>query len=320
MRSVAAPACVDMSGEFELIDSITAHFAQHRGVLLGPGDDAAVLATSDARVAASTDMLVEDVHFKTAWTTPHELGRRAAAQNFADIAAMGGVPTALLVAVGAPPSLDPTWFDDVALGLETECALVGASVIGGDLAQSDKIVVAVTVLGDLQGRQPVTRAGARPGDIVALAGRVGWSVAGWLSLQRNVHISDDVVAAYRAPAPPYAAGVDAAVAGATAMIDVSDGLVADAGHIADASDVTLEIETVALPVDDLLREAASALAVDLSELLLTSGEDHPLLATFPAGTQLPPGFRPIGRVAARGAAAVLVDGAPYTGRGGWTHF
>ena len=309
-----------MSGEFELINSITAHFAQHRGVLLGPGDDAAVLATPDARVAASTDMLVEDVHFKTAWTTPHELGRRAAAQNFADIAAMGAVPTALLVAVGAPPSLDPTWFDEVALGLETECALVGASVIGGDLAKSDKIVVAVTVLGDLQGRKPVTRAGACVGDVVAIAGRVGWSVAGWLALQRNVSIHDDVVAAYRAPAPPYAAGVAAAVAGATSMIDVSDGLVADAGHVADASGVTIDIEGASLPVDDVLREAAAVLGIDLAELLLTSGEDHPLLATFPPGIDLPAAFRPIGRVADRGASGVLVDGAPYTGHGGWTHF
>lgn len=309
-----------MSDEFERIGSITAHFTQRHGVLLGPGDDAAVLATPDASVAASTDMLVEDVHFKAAWTTPHELGRRAAAQNFADIAAMGGVPTALLVAVGAPSTLPDAWFDEVSLGLETECALVGASVIGGDLAKSDRIVIAVTVLGDLQGRDPVTRAGARDGDVVALAGRVGWSVAGWLSLERGIAIHDDVVAAYRAPAPPYAAGVAAALAGATSMIDVSDGLIADAGHIADASGVTIDIDTSRLPADDTLRDAAAALGVDFTELLLTSGEDHPMLATFPAGSTIPGGFRTIGRVSPRGTAGVLVNGQPHTGRGGWTHF
>ena len=309
-----------MAGEFELIDSITAHFAQHRGVLLGPGDDAAVLATADGRVVAATDMLVEDVHFRTAWTTPHDLGRRAAAQNFADIAAMGAVPTALLVAVGAPANTDPEWFDELAAGFETECAIVGASVIGGDLATSERIVIAVSVLGDLAGREPVTRTGARPGDVLALAGRVGWSVAGWQSMRRGIPVGDDIRAAYRAPAPPYAAGPAAAAAGATSMIDVSDGLVADAGHLAAGSGVTMAIDTSALPVDPLLREAAAALGLDLTELLVSSGEDHGLLATFPPDLPLPASFRAIGSVAAAGEVPVLVDGRPYRGTGGWTHF
>lgn len=309
-----------MSDEFELIDSITAHFAQHKGVLLGPGDDAAVLAAPDGRVVAATDMLVEDVHFRSAWTTPHDLGRRAAAQNFADIAAMGAVPTALLVAVGAPQTTESDWFEELAAGFETECAIVGASVIGGDLASSDRLVVAVSVLGDLEGRAPVSRGGAQPGDVVALVGRIGWSVVGWQSYRRGIDVGDAMRAAYRAPAPPYFAGPAAAIAGATSMIDVSDGLVADAGHIASTSRVTIDIHAAALPADPELRDAAAALGLDLTELLLTSGEDHGLLATFPADAALPGGFRQIGTVGELGSDPVLVDGRPFRGRGGWTHF
>lgn len=308
-----------MPSEFELIDSITSHFAQHRGVLLGPGDDAAVLAAPDGRVAVSTDMLVENVHFRTAWTTPHELGRRAAAQNFADIAAMGGVPTALLVAVGAPSDTEPGWFDEVAAGLATECAVVGASVIGGDLAHADRIIVAVTVLGDLHGRAPVTRSGAQVGDVVAIAGRLGWSAAGLLSHQRGIEVDPELRAAYRVPTPPYDAGVAAAVAGATSMIDVSDGLVADAAHIADASGVTIALEAPALPADEAVLLAGTTLGVPVLELLLGGGEDHALLATFAPNTPIPGAFRTIGHVQER-SDAVLVNGRPYTGPRGWTHF
>jgi thiamine-monophosphate kinase len=308
-----------MPSEFELIESITSHFVQHRGVLLGPGDDAAVLAAPDGRVAVSTDMLVENVHFRTAWTTPHELGRRAAAQNFADIAAMGGLPTALLVAVGAPSDTEPEWFDEVAAGLATECAVVGASVIGGDLAHADRIIVSVAVLGDLQGRAPVTRSGARVGDVVAVAGRMGWSAAGLLSHQRGVDVDPDVRAAYRVPTPPYQAGIAAAIAGASSMIDVSDGLIADAAHIADSSGVTLALDTRSLAIDREVVLASEALGVPALELVLGGGEDHALLATFAPDLALPGAFRAIGRVQDR-SESVLVDGRRYAGPRGWTHF
>lgn len=306
--------------EFELIDEITSRLQQQHNVLLGPGDDAAMLATPDGRVLASTDILIEDVHFRQAWTTPYELGRRAAAQNFADIAAMGGVPTALLVGVAAPKGQPSAWFSEVSRGLQDECDLVGASVIGGDLSASDRIMIAVTVLGDLSGRPPVTRSGARIGDVVAVAGRLGWSVLGLTALQQGVAVDAELLAAYRAPTPPYAAGPEAGVSGATSMIDVSDGLLADAGHIADASGVTISLDAMALQPEHQVLVGARQLGIPVLEAVLTGGEDHALLGTFADAASVPPSFRSIGRVVQRGDHAVLIDGRPHSGKQGHDHF
>lgn len=322
MRFAAAPACVDgrRMNEFELIDEITSHLRQQPNVLLGPGDDAALLATPDQRVLASTDILIEDVHFRQEWTTPFELGRRAAAQNFADIAAMGGTPTALLVGVAAPKAQDSGWFSEISRGLQAECDLVGASVIGGDLSASDRIMIAVTVLGDLNGRAPVTRSGASVGDVVAVAGRLGWSVLGLAALQQDVAVDAELLAAYRVPLPPYAAGVEAGIAGATSMIDLSDGLLADAGHVADASKVTIALDALALQPGHQVLEGARQLGVRVLDAVLAGGEDHALLATFTDAAGVPPSFRSIGRVIARGEHSVLVDGLPHSGKQGHDHF
>lgn len=304
--------------EFELIDRITQRFTANPDVLLGPGDDAALLAVHHGAVLASTDILIEDVHFRQDWTTPYDLGRRAAAQNLADITAMGCTASALLVAVAAPRDTPPEWFTELARGLEDECARVGASVIGGDLAAGSAIVVSVTVLGDPGAGAPVTRAGARIGDTVAVAGRLGWSATGLLAHAHGVDVDPALLAAYRVPEPPYAAGPAGRAAGATAMIDVSDGLVADAGHIADASDVTFALTTAALAADATVAEASASLGVDPMVAVLTGGEDHAILATFPGAAPAP--FRAIGTVVPRGAHSVLIDGAPHAGRKGHDHF
>ena len=158
-------------GEFGLIAAVVARFRVTPDVLLGPGDDAAVVAAPDGRVVASTDLLVEGRHFRRDWSSAREIGRKAAAQNLADLVAMGARPTALLVGLGAPPDLPADWATGFADGLAEECALVGATVVGGDVVRSDAVVVAVTALGDLEGRAPVTRSGARPGDVVAVHDR-----------------------------------------------------------------------------------------------------------------------------------------------------
>ncbi|MFE9956997.1 thiamine-phosphate kinase [Micromonospora sp. NPDC005299] len=305
-------------GEFGLIDRVTARLSYGESCLLGPGDDAAVVAAPDRRVVASTDVLVEGRHFRRDWSGARDVGHRAAAANLADIAAMGATPTALLVALCMPADLDPTWAEELADGLGAEAALVGASVVGGDMSASPTLTVAVTALGDLGGRAPVVRSGARPGDVVALAGRTGWAAAGYTVLSRGFRTPRLLVEAFRRPEVPYAAGPDAAAHGATAMIDVSDGLLADLGHVAKASGVAVDLTREAFEVPRQMRDAAQALGVDPYSWILGGGDDHALAATFPAAATLPAGWRPVGRVAE--GAGVTVDGAPYAGPAGWDHF
>ncbi|MFG1954596.1 thiamine-phosphate kinase [Micromonospora sp. NPDC048830] len=305
-------------GEFGLIDRVTARLTHGPAVLLGPGDDAAVLAAPDARVAASTDVLVEGRHFRRDWSSARDVGHRAAAANLADIVAMGATPTALLVALCMPADLDPAWAEELADGLTAEAATVGASVVGGDMSASPTLTVAVTALGDLGGRAPVLRSGARPGDVVAIAGRSGYAAAGYTVLSRGFRTPKLLVEAYRRPEVPYAAGPHAARLGATAMIDVSDGLLADLGHVAKASGVGIDVRRDAFEVPRQMRDAAQALGVDPYAWILGGGDDHALAATFPPAVALPAPWREVGRVS--DGAGVTVDGEPYAGPAGWDHF
>ncbi|MFY1700890.1 thiamine-phosphate kinase [Micromonospora sp. WMMA1923] len=305
-------------GEFGLIDRVTARLGQGSACLLGPGDDAAVVSAPDARVVASTDVLVEGRHFRRDWSSALDVGHRAAAANLADVAAMGAVPTALLVALCLPAQVSPDWAEQLADGLGAEAAKVGASVVGGDMSASPTLTVAVTALGDLGGRAPVVRSGARPGDVVALAGRTGYAAAGYTVLSRGFRTPKLLVEAYRRPEVPYSAGPHAARLGATAMIDVSDGLLADLGHVAKASGVRVDVHRAAFEVPRQMRDAAQALGVDSYTWLLAGGDDHALAATFPPAVVLPAPWRPIGRVSA--GAGVTVDGARYEGPAGWDHF
>ncbi|MHA6793198.1 thiamine-phosphate kinase [Pseudonocardia bannensis] len=312
---------LDEVGEFGLIARVTANRRQPAGTLLGPGDDAAVVAAPDGRVVACTDVLVEAVHFRLDWSTPEQVGRKAAAANLADVAAMGAVPTALLVGLACPASTPVETLEGLADGLWAEATAVGVGLVGGDVASSATLVVSVTALGDLEGREPVTRSGARPGDVVALCGRVGWAAAGLAVLSRGFRSPVAVVGAHRVPEPPYAAGPQAAIAGATAMIDVSDGLLADLGHLAQASGVLVDVRSPTLQVPARLAEVASALGADPLHWMLTGGEDHALAATFPPDATLPPGWTAIGRVCEAGdGPGVLVDGRPYAEPAGWDHF
>ena len=307
-------------GEFGLIEAIRLQQPTGAGVLLGAGDDAAVVAAPDGRVVISTDVLVEGVHFKGEWASSEDIGRRAAAATLADIAAMGATATALVVSLAGPSAMSAQWALGLAQGLAEEAALVGASVVGGDLSKGRQVAVAVTGIGDLAGMAPVTRAGARPGHVVALAGRQGWAAAGLAVLSRGFRSPRALVEAYRRPQPPYSCGPLAARAGATALIDVSDGLIADAGHIAAASGVSINLDPGALPVAEELRAASAAFNLDPVSWVLAGGDDHALLATFATVEAVPAEFRVIGRTEEESDAPVLLGGQPWAGEPGHEHF
>ena len=309
--------CVAELSERQLLARVLAVLGGSSRALVGPGDDAAVLAVDDGRVVASTDTLVHGPDFRLAWTGGYDLGFKAAAVNLADIAAMGARPTALLVALTLPEDTSVAFVEDIARGLRDACAELApdCAVEGGDLTASDTLAIAVTALGVLDGRAPVKRSGARPGDVVAVAGTLGEAARGLAVLFGRFRDGDGVpvpvepdlldeaeraaLAAQLRPRPPVGAGVAAARAGATAMMDVSDGLVLDATRMAESSGVTIALTGIT--------DAAA----------LTGGEDHALLATFPPYAVLPAPFRPIGTVVARSADAVTVDGRPPAGPGGW---
>lgn len=312
------PETLATVGEFATIGRITSGREQPRSTLLGPGDDGAVVAAGKGSVVASTDVLVESVHFRLDWSAAEFVGRKAAAVNMSDIAAMGARPTALLVSVAAPSDTASAVLDDLADGLWAEAGSAGAGVVGGDLSSGPALIVSVTALGDLDGRPPVTRSGAQPGDVVAVCGRLGWSAAGFAVLARGFRSPVSVVNAHRCPEPPYRQGPVAAEAGATSMIDVSDGLLADMGHVAEASGVAIDLSSQRLTPDQRLREVASALGKDAAAWVLTGGEDHALAATFPSAAEVPEGWRLIGAVGK--GHGVTVDGAAYEGDQGWTHY
>lgn len=377
-------------GEWGVIAALRARMPAGPLTMVGIGDDAAVVGAPSASVVAAVDMLIEGRHFLLDWSSAYDIGAKAAARSLADIAAMGAVNTALLVALAAPGSLPARWAAELADGLAAEATRAGAGIAGGDTARADSVTLAVTALGDLAGRPPVLRSGARPGDVVAVAGLLGHSAAGLALLMSGVltppapsqpvptppapapqatappvptppapapatphapmappssmssptpaappaqsvaPVPDEalsgLVALHLRPAPLYDAGPEAALLGATAMIDVSDGLIADLGHIATSSGVQINISTPGLPIAPALLKAAKALPSTLPstpgatalEWVLTGGEDHALVATFPPSATLPPRWHPIGEV--REGAGVTVDNARHTGPGGWQHF
>ena len=307
-------------GEGATLARIFPLLPESRRAVLGPGDDCAIIAVPDGRVAVTTDLLIEGPDFRIGLSTGYDIGWKACATNLADIAAMGGTPTSLVVGLAAPADTTVRFVEHIARGFyDAATALApGCGVVGGDLSTAPIVMLAVTALGECDGVEPVTRSGASIGNVVAVAGQLGLAKRGLDILFDRAVDSDGnidpaaVAAAWAAhpvevsaqlrPEPPIGAGRVAALAGATAMMDVSDGLVLDARRIANASGVAIDFDLASIG--------------DLDAL--TGGEDHAMLACFPVNATIPPEFRVIGRVAP--GTGILVDGVVFDARGGWDPF
>jgi thiamine-monophosphate kinase len=312
---------LDGIGESATLARIFPRLPASSSQLLGPGDDCAVVAAPDGRFVVTTDMMIHGPDFRLAWSSPHDLGWKAAASNLADVAAMGAVPTALVVAIAAPAVTPVSVLEGISDGLRDGLAALapGCGVVGGDLSVSNTLTITVTAFGDLEGRAPVLRSGAQVNDVIAVAGVLGHAAEGLRLLFAEGVVAGEpnagaaaalrakhppVVNAQLAPTPPIAAGRLAALAGATAMLDLSDGLALDARRMARASGVAIDLDSQAVG----------------SRLALDGGEDHSLLAAFPPDAVLPKEFRRIGVVVAADPLAgpgLLVDGQPYEALGGW---
>jgi thiamine-monophosphate kinase len=291
------PTVADL-GEQAVLARILPLLPQGDGVVVGPGDDAAVVTWLPPALVTTCDLLIEGPDFCRDWSTGFDIGWKAMASNLADVAAMGAVARGVIIGLAVPDTTGVAAVEDIARGVSAglEQMAPGCGVWGGDLSSAQEVMITVTVVGDLEGRPAITRAGAQPGDRVTVAGDVGESSRGLAALVQAgndpeavaalVHQSPQVRAHLR-PTPPLAAGVVAACGGASAMMDISDGLLLDARRMATASGVWIDIDA------DTVTDAHA----------LTGGEDHGMLACFPPTAPIPDEFRIIGQV--RGA-----DGHP----------
>ncbi|WP_026041094.1 thiamine-phosphate kinase [Arthrobacter sp. TB 23] len=327
------PITVAGLSETGLLLRILPRIAVASGVLIGPGDDAAIVEAPDGRVVISIDTIVEDKDFRLErpnghMTTGYDVGWKSAAQNLSDMNAMGARATSMVVSLTLPGHTEVHWVEELADGLSAAIAELGADgcgVVGGDLGGGREIVVTAAITGSLDGGEPVLRSGAQVGDVVGLAGTVGFAAAG-LALMESDHptqsLSPDFtqyVDIQKRPRPPLQAGPAAAKAGATAMLDVSDGLIRDAGRLADGSSVSIEFDRAALDrLVEPLRKLGKFLGIDPMEWVLGGGEDYSLLATFPRNTPLPKGFTAVGSVCAGLPGVTAAPQSPANV--GWDHF
>ncbi len=317
---MSKPETIAEIGENEALRRTVSRLNSGSFAIVGSGDDAAVVRTTDDSFVVTTDTMIEGHDFRLDWSSFYDLGFKAIATNLSDVAAMGARPTSLVVAIALPASTRVSELEAFADGLRDGCEQLapGCAVVGGDLAAADQVFISVTAHGQLEGRQPVLRSGAQPGDIVAVAGTLGRAAAGLALLfsgnQDAINAYDDFVNTQRRPNPPVSAGVAAANAGATSMLDISDGLAKDAGRIAKASSVSINLRGQDLDgFVAMLEEPARAIGADAFAWVLHGGEDHSLLATFPAGAALPRQFKAIGVVSA--GSGLTLDGQPLAEKG-----
>jgi len=329
-------------GEFGLIGRIARRLpSPGEGVVVGVGDDVAVLRTDGEHyLLATCDIQVEGVHFLREAIGPYRLGRKAAAINLSDIAAMGGVPTYLLVSLAMPPETEASFIDELYRGLQDEVSAAGADIVGGNMASlPDRFMIDIFLLGWVEPGHLLLRSGAQVGDMICVTGVLGDSAAG-LALLSNPQAEVDpgareqLLAAHLTPTPRLLEGRTLAGTGAvTAAIDVSDGILSDIGHICERSRVGAEIWAERLPISEAARSAASATGRDVLDLALRGGEDYQLLFTVPqpqVGEVIEEVWAATGTLVtvigqilptSAGIEVVLPNGTRVpAGQGGWDHF
>ncbi len=308
-------------GEFDRIREIVAALGSAAG---GIGDDAGLVPEGEGQLVVSTDVSVEDIHFRRAWLTPREIGWRATAAALSDMAAMGASATGVVVAITIPAGSPDEIGTECMRGVGDAALAVGAKVIGGDLSGGPVLSLGVTVFGTAV--RPVWRNGATPGDELWVTGALGGSRAGLLAFQGGGEVPAGARVAFAHPVPRIPAGRWLAAQGATAMLDLSDGLAGDALHLAAASGVALVIDLAALPIHPSVHRMAATLGQHFSEFAAIGGEDYELLVAMPAGwrpTQDPEawtgvGLTRIGRVEA-GEGVRLMQGDEVRALSGFRH-
>lgn len=326
-------------GEFGLINHLTRHMRSYdSAVVLGIGDDAAVFrADGDSFILITCDMLIEGRHFLLDKIKPEDLGYKALAVSLSDIAAMGGMPRHAVISAGWPDYVDLAYTEQLYTGIRETAEFYGVNILGGDTVKAPQLVLDVTVLGESK-RPPVTRTGARPGEVLAVTGRVGASAAGLdLLLAGDVghDLPDEVcrrlITAHVRPVPRVREAAVLAESGATAMIDISDGLAGEINHICSGSGTGAVFYADALPVDGDTRLAAEKLEKDWLQWALFGGEDYELLVTLPEAGVLAArealggmgvGFTVIGEITEKrhGIQIVSKAGTAPLQSGGYNHF
>lgn len=305
-----------MASESELIAAISAVFKLsdvnvRENVLIGIGDDGAVIAPSSRKSVLAADMAIEGVHFNRKWSTLREIGAKITAANLADIYAMGGDPKYLLVSAGLTADFGIAEITELAQGIAEEAALVGASVVGGDISRAEQLVISISVFGEVE--KPITRSAAKVGDSVVISGLPGKSAAGLIQLQSGVADSP-FISAHKKPIVNYLLAKK--FRNVNSMCDVSDGLLSELNHIASASGVGIELDSKLIADIPGFKELEAGAQSDVWELVLSGGEDHVFVAT--TSTEIPEGAFVIGRVDS--GTGVKVSGISNLPATGFRHF
>jgi thiamine-monophosphate kinase len=301
-----------VASESELIAALSTVFTlSDPNILVGIGDDGAVIKASPQNSVLATDMAVEGVHFKREWSSLHEIGAKITAANLADIYAMGGDPKYLLVSAGLTSDFGIAEINALANGIKSEADLVGAAIVGGDISRAEKLVISISVFGVVT--SPITRSGAKAGDSVIISGLPGKSAAGLFQLQSGV--TDSIfISAHKKPVLNYELAKK--FRNVNAMCDVSDGLLSELNHISSASNVGIELDSKLISAIPGFKELGEATELEIWDLVLAGGEDHVFVAT--TSSDVPVGAFVIGKVVT--GSGVSVSGVSKLPETGFRHF